>query len=93
MQGGNRLSDIILDAREPPIDDNSAVVTLRYLPHYILVRIQREPGHSRRLANLEENVTPILPVTHSLQTEESVNGERLNDESNALNILSPEHTR
>jgi hypothetical protein len=69
--------DIILDAREPPIDSECAVVTLKYLPRYFLIRIQREPGHGRKLENLEEDVTPVLPVTHFLQIEESVNGESL----------------
>lgn len=50
---------IMLNPKEPP-PDNTPIVKLRYLPSYVLVKLDRT--RTSRLQGLEEGVIPITPV-------------------------------
>ncbi|KAF9022096.1 hypothetical protein BDZ89DRAFT_1070937 [Hymenopellis radicata] len=54
------IVDIILDEREPAIDDNAVVVELKYPPAGILVKLKKT--RLKRLAGLDERVVPIRPL-------------------------------
>jgi ATP-dependent exoDNAse (exonuclease V) alpha subunit len=66
------IVEIILDPREPPVGDG-AIVELKYLPVYILVRLQRT--RASRLEGLEPLVIPVEPTTVTSQIKlEAKNG-------------------
>lgn len=50
---------IMLNLKEPP-PDNTPIVRLRYLPSYVLVKLDRT--RTSRLQGLQEGVIPITPV-------------------------------
>jgi hypothetical protein len=50
--------DIILDPNEPPIRDG-AIVELKYLPAYVLVKLERT--WASRLEGLDDSVIPVKP--------------------------------
>ena len=58
------ITDIILNPDEPPLDEGS-VVTLKYLPECILVKLSRT--RAAALPNLEEGVIPIRRVSTKVQ--------------------------
>lgn len=58
------ITDIILNPDEPPLEEG-AVVTLKYLPECILVKLSRT--RAAALPNLEEGVIPIKRVSTKTQ--------------------------
>lgn len=58
------IVDIVLHPDEPPIPDDVSEVRLRYLPAYILVRMDRTRASC--LPGLEPNVIPITPLQQRL---------------------------
>lgn len=55
------LVDVVLDPREPPLGD-SEIVTLQYLPAYILVKMKKT-----RASRLEDHVIPLEAVDVTMQ--------------------------
>lgn len=53
------IIDIVLDPREPPLDDEE-VVHLHYLPVYILVKMDKT--RASQLEGLEPNIVPLQPL-------------------------------
>jgi hypothetical protein len=53
------------------------VQSMYHLRCFVTFGSSENQGHSRKLENLEEYVTPVLPMTHFLETEECVNGKSL----------------
>ena len=62
---------IVLHENEPPIDKAKAVVKLRYLPSYILVKFSRT--RASRLDGLEAGVIPIEPITTTYRVRVNTN--------------------
>ncbi|TFY52705.1 hypothetical protein EVJ58_g9862 [Rhodofomes roseus] len=60
------IVDIVLDPREPPIP-NERIVQLKFLPLYVLVKLQRTRASG--LTNLPPNVLPIEPLSRSFQIQ------------------------
>ena len=58
------ITDVVLNPEEPPLDDAS-IVTLKYLPQCILVKLNRT--RAARLYGLDDGVIPILPIKSSMQ--------------------------
>jgi len=58
------ITDVILNPDEPPLDDGS-VVTLKYLPECILVKLSRT--RAAALPDLEEGVIPISRISTKTQ--------------------------
>lgn len=56
--------DIILDPEEPPLTDD-CIITLKYLPVYMLVKLSRTRANT--LEGLEEAVVPVEPITKTFQ--------------------------
>ena len=58
------IVDIILNSEEPPLQDGS-VITLKYLPQCILIKLSRT--HAARLDGLDDGIIPIFPAKSSMQ--------------------------
>jgi len=56
--------DIILNPEEPPLEDGS-IITLKYLPQCVLVKLSRT--RAARLDGLDDGVIPIFPAKSSMQ--------------------------
>lgn len=59
------IVDIVLHPDEPPFDTEERVVTLKYLPVYVLVKLSRTKA--TRLEGLEDCVIPVEPVSQTFQ--------------------------
>ena len=62
--------DIIFHPDEPPLGDDS-IVTLKYLPSYILVKIQWTGA--LQLDGLDKGIIPVEVVTHNFQIKVYMN--------------------
>ena len=69
------IIDIILHPDEPPIDANEAIIRLKYMPAYLLVKLSRT--RATRLEGLDECVIPIEPVSTKYRIKISVNGKMI----------------
>jgi hypothetical protein len=58
------ITDIILNPEEPPLEDCS-IITLKYLPQCVLVKLNRT--RAARLDGLDDGVIPIFPAKSSMQ--------------------------
>jgi len=65
------IVDIILHPDEPPLGDDS-IVTLKYLPSYILVKMQRT--RASQLEGLDEGIIPVEVTTRNFQIKVRTNG-------------------
>jgi hypothetical protein len=63
--------DIILHPDEPPLGDDS-IVTLKYLPSYILIKMQRT--RASQLEGLDEGIIPVKVATRNFQIKVCMNG-------------------
>jgi hypothetical protein len=66
------IVDIVLHPDEPPINRNDAVIRLKYLPSYLLVKLTRT--RATRLEGLDECVIPIESGTTSYRIKIMVGG-------------------
>ena len=67
--------DINLHPDEPPIDAKAAIVRLRYMPAYLLVKLSRT--RATRLEGLDECVLPVEPVSTNYRIKVPVNGKMI----------------
>ena len=58
-----KVVGIVLHPDEPPIASNQALVKLRYLPRYILIKLSHTKA--TQLEGLEEGMVPIEPISTS----------------------------
>jgi hypothetical protein len=54
------ITRIVLHPAEPPVDQAQAIIKLRYLPLYLLIKLTKTKA--TQLAGLEHNVIPVQPV-------------------------------
>ena len=65
------IVDIILHPDEPPLS-NDSTVTLKHLPSYILIKMQRT--HASQLDGLDEGIIPVEVATRNFQIKVCTNG-------------------
>ncbi|KAF9040360.1 hypothetical protein BDZ89DRAFT_1060455 [Hymenopellis radicata] len=59
------IVDIILDPEEPPVPEGETIIHLKYLPLYILVKMERT--RTSQLEGLDQGVIPIQPRQRSMR--------------------------
>ena len=67
--------DIILHPDEPPVDSKDAVVRLKYLPIYLLVKLSQT--RATRLEGLNDCVIPVEPVMTNYRIKVPVGGKMI----------------
>lgn len=70
------IVDIVLHPDEPPINHGISVVSLKYLPVYILVKLSR--SRISRLDGLDDYVVPVEPATTSYRIQVPIAGQTVN---------------
>ena len=65
------IVDIIVHPDEPPLGDDS-IVTLKYLPSYILIKMQQTCAS--QLNGLDEDIIPVEVATRNFQIKVRTNG-------------------